>query len=197
MENSWRSAESGQRKAIRCFVAVDTTGEVKEQLSGLLERVKSRTALRVKWVRPEQMHLTLVFLGEVSPDFLESAKAQLAKVVLEFRPIQCQLAGLGAFPSLTRARVLWVGLAQGSEELKRLQAGVSRVLEEIGYKPEKRPFSPHLTLGRLREPAAAEFIKEIPFESSPFTVDQLILFRSVLRPQGPEYTRLAEFRLSR
>jgi len=180
---------------IRSFVAVDTASEVKGQVARLLQQLNGRTALSVKWVRPEQMHLTLVFLGEVSPDFIESAKSQLAKVASEFAPFSCKLAGLGAFPSTTHGRVLWVGMGVGGEELSRLQGRVAGSLQGIGYVPEKRPFSPHLTLGRLREPADVGFIKETTFESSIFTIDQLILFRSVLKPTGPEYTRLAELQL--
>ncbi len=188
---------SAQKEAIRSFVAVDTSSKVKEEVGELVKGLKVKTAVPAKWVHPQQMHLTLVFLGEVSPEFIEKGKVCLEPIARQFRPFNCQFEGLGAFPSLVRARVLWLGLKRGEEELKELQKEVSRVLEPIGYRAEKRPFTPHLTLARLREPADMSLIKEVAFTSSPCLIDRFILFRSVLFPTGPEYTRLAEFFLKK
>ncbi len=178
---------------IRSFVAVDTSEQVKSELARLIAELKVRTQLNVKWVKPEQMHLTLAFLGEVSEQFIEQTKAQLEPVANNIKPFACQIEGLGAFPGASRARVLWAGMRDGEKEIKELQKEVVRALTQIGYVPEKRPFSPHLTLGRLREPADVSFIASIPFQSSLFPVTGVILFRSVLKPEGPEYTVLKEF----
>jgi len=178
---------------IRSFIAVDTSEQVKSELVRLLNELKGRTALNVKWVKPEQMHLTLVFLGEVSPEFIEKAKAQLAIVAKGFKPFQCQLENLGAFPSVQKARVIWSGLKRGEMELKELQAEVASVMAKIGYVPEKRTFTPHLTLGRIREPDDARFIQGCSFTSSVLLVDQLILFKSELQPTGPVYTKISSF----
>ncbi|MEO0074122.1 MAG: RNA 2',3'-cyclic phosphodiesterase [candidate division WOR-3 bacterium] len=181
---------------VRSFVAVEVPVAVRQELTGLVEQLRSNTSLRVRWVRPEQMHLTLVFLGEVTPEFVAAAKGALADVAVRVRPMECQLAGCGAFPSLRRARVVWVGMERGKAELVNLQRLTSEGLSRIGYQPESRPFSAHLTLGRLREPADAGFLSSIEFQSSPFSVDRLVLFRSVLKPAGPEYSVLGEFKLS-
>ncbi len=180
---------------IRSFVAVDTSEQVKTELSRLITELKARTNLNVRWVKPEQMHLTLTFLGAVSQDFIEQAKVQLQDVAKGFKSFPCQLENLGAFPSAQRARVIWTGLKKGKAELKQLQATVSAALAKIGYVPEKRPFSPHLTLGRLRDFAPAEFMLEIAFTSSVWEVKEVILYQSNLYPDGPVYIPLACFAL--
>ncbi len=182
-----------KRAAIRSFVAVDTAPEVKKELAALLEQIKKRTCLSAKWVKPEQMHFTLAFLGEVSPEFIEQAKVQLEGVARHSPRFTCRLEGLGAFPGASKARVLWAGISDGEKEIKDLQKEVVRALTQIGYVPEKRAFSPHLTLARLRSPGDASFIKDISFQSSSFPVTRVILFRSLLKPEGPEYTILKEF----
>lgn len=185
-----------ESRLVRSFVAVEVSAAVREELVELVERLRNLTSLRVRWVRPEQMHLTLVFLGEVGLDFVEAAKIELAGVAAGAGPIECRLAGCGAFPSLHRARVVWAGMEHGRDELANLQRLVSDALRRIGYQPEQRPFSAHLTLGRLREPADVEFLTGVEFRSSVFTVERLVLFRSVLAPEGPQYSVLGEFRLS-
>ncbi len=178
---------------IRSFIAVDISGEVKLELSRLLTVLKSKINFNIKWVKPEQMHLTLAFLGEVSPDFLEKTKAQLNGVAYGFRQFKCQLKGLGAFPSSQQARVIWAGVAYGAEELKKVQSAVVKSLIEIGYKPEKRQFSPHLTLGRLKTVASLASLNEIDFISSIWQIRDLMLFKSELYPNGPVYTALGRF----
>ncbi|MEO0019501.1 MAG: RNA 2',3'-cyclic phosphodiesterase [candidate division WOR-3 bacterium] len=180
---------------VRSFVAVDTSEQVKSELARLIGELKVRTQLNVKWVKPEQMHLTLVFLGEVSLDFIQRAKIELGAVAQGFGPFDCRLKGLGGFPSTNKARVLWAGLEKGEDELKRLQSAVAEALKRIGYVPEKRPFSPHLTLGRLREPDSIGFIQGVSFASSNWLVKELILFKSELKPTGPVYTKISQFPL--
>ncbi|MGQ9707842.1 MAG: RNA 2',3'-cyclic phosphodiesterase [bacterium] len=196
MENGRQQVVSGQRELMRSFVAIDISIEVKEQLSALLKHLDLNRNLNIKWVKPERMHLTLAFLGEVSFRFIEQAKVQLDEVARHFKPFICSLEGLGAFPNVSRARVLWVGMGAGEEEVKRVQEAVSKALVRIGYVPEKRQFSPHLTLARLRAPADVRFISGVSFKSSPFSISRVILFRSVLKSEGPDYSILAEFPFS-
>ncbi len=179
----------------RAFVAVEISEGARRQIADLLGRLGREPGVPVRWVRPELMHLTLAFLGEVSGDFLESAKVRLADVTPQHRVLTMQLRGLGAFPSPARARVVWVGTEQGKDEVCALQAGVVKALRSAGYQPERRPFSPHLTIGRLREPGDVSRAVAVQFESEPFTVDSVVLFRSVLGPGGPAYSRLAELPL--
>ncbi len=180
---------------MRSFVAVDMSSEARSRIGRLQEKLRP-TLAGVRWVRPDRMHLTLAFLGEVSDEFVAAAKEKLAGAVKGTAPFSARLSGIGAFPDSRRARVVWVGMGDGSEELCALQGKVVSGLKQVGFKPERRPFSPHLTLGRLRVPADVSRACEQQFQSDEFPVDRVILFQSILKPEGPEYVRLAEFMLT-
>jgi len=141
------------------------------------------------------MHLTLAFLGEVSQGFLDSAREQLTDVAGRQEAFTMQLKGLGAFPSPSRARVVWIGTDEGKDDVCSLQNGVVRALTSVGYQPERRPFSPHLTIGRLRLPDDVSRAVAVQFATEVFTIDRVALFRSVLGSAGPTYSVLAEFPL--
>ncbi|HTW90370.1 MAG TPA: RNA 2',3'-cyclic phosphodiesterase [bacterium] len=181
---------------IRSFVAISISEGARRQIGDLLGRLQRQPGAAVRWVRPELMHLTLAFLGEVSGDFLESAKARLGEVAQQHKAFTMQLKGLGAFPSPARARVVWIGTEQGKAEVCALQAGAVKALRSIGYQPESRPFSPHLTIGRLRMPDDVSKAVAMQFESESFGIERVVLFRSVLGPAGPAYSVIAEFPLS-
>jgi 2'-5' RNA ligase len=181
---------------MRSFVAAEISEQARRQLQTLISGLRN-LAGTVRWVKPEQMHLTLAFLGGVSADFIESCRGRLAEAVNGFGAFPARLEGIGAFPSAGRARVVWAGMDEGKEELKRLQAAVTRELVMVGFEPEKRQFSPHLTIGRLKIPADVRRACETQFESERFEIDRLVLFQSILRPQGPEYAKLGEWRLGK
>ena len=183
-------------EAIRSFVAVSISEGARRQIADLLGRLRHEAGPAVRWVRPELMHLTLAFLGEVSGDFLESAKVRLVGVAQQHKVFTARLKGLGAFPSTSHARVVWVGMEQGKDEVCSLQADVARALGSVGYQPERRPFSPHLTIGRLRLPDDVSKVIAVQFESESFSIERVVLFRSVLGPTGPVYSVLAEFPLA-
>jgi 2'-5' RNA ligase len=182
-------------EAIRSFVAVSISEGARRQIAELLGRIRHAPSPAVRWVRPELMHLTLAFLGEVSQGFLTSANGPLAQVARRHQAFAMQLKGLGAFPSPPRARVVWIGTGRGRDEVCALQADVVKALSPVGYQPERRPFSPHLTIGRLRIPANVERVIAAQFKSEPFVVGRVVLYRSVLGPGGPTYTPLSEFPL--
>ena len=182
-------------EAVRSFVAVSISEGTRQQIAYLLGVLRREPGVPVRWVGPELMHLTLAFLGEVSQDFLESAKVRLVEVGQQHKVFTAQLKGLGAFPCPARARVVWIGTEQGKDEVCALQADVVKALRSVGYQPEKRPFSPHLTIGRVRIPDNVSQAVAVRFESEPFAIERVVLFRSVLEPGGPAYSRLAEFPL--
>lgn len=181
---------------VRAFLAVEVSDEARGHVAALLADLRARSGPQVRWVKPDVMHLTLVFLGEVPEGFIRSADERLAGVLPQLPAFRCRLAGLGAFPSPQRARVVWVGIDTGRDALISAQRAASRALERIGFEPERRPFSPHLTLGRLREPGDASPLLGTQFASECFPVERVVLFRSVLKPQGPEYSVLHEYRLA-
>jgi RNA 2',3'-cyclic 3'-phosphodiesterase len=180
---------------VRCFVAVETSPSARAQLGDLLRQL-GRTPGPVRWGKPDQMHLTLAFLGEVPQAFVDSATQRLGPAAARFRRFEARLGGLGAFPDAKRARIVWVGVGQGRDELCALQAGVVAALRTVGFRPESRPFSPHLTIGRVKIPADLGPALQARFESETFTVGRVVLFRSVLQPAGPIYSVLSEFPLS-
>lgn len=184
-------------ETIRSFVAVSISEGARRQIADLLGRLRREPGVSVRWVRPELMHLTLAFLGEVSGDFIESAMVRLGEVSPQHKAFKMQLKELGAFPSPARARVVWIGTEQGKGEVCALQTGVVKALCAVGYQPERRPFSPHLTIGRLRMPGDVSRAVGVQFVSESFLIDRVVLFRSVLQPTGPVYSALAEFPLSK
>lgn len=180
---------------MRSFVAVDIGDKERKGVAELQRGLKHK-AEGVRWVRPDRMHLTLAFLGEVSEEFIESAKPKLAEAARGCAAFDARLGGLGAFSSPRKARVVWVGTSEGRDKLCLLQKRVVASLKQVGFKPEQRPFSPHLTLGRLRVPGDVTQVCGQEYRGRGFLVDRVILYKSVLRPEGPEYFRLAEFELS-
>ena len=185
--------------AFRLFVAVEPSDAVRRRLGALrkeLERAAGRHAAEVRWVAPENVHLTLQFLGAVPEERVAPVEQALAEAARTSAPLQLELHGAGAFPSARRARVLWAGVRGEVAPLASLVTELGRRLAPLGYPPEERPFSPHLTLGRARDPrgvsgmaAALTAHEEGPGVRWPVT--ELVLFRSHLSPRGPTYEALA------
>jgi 2'-5' RNA ligase len=147
----------------------------------------------VAWVGRDNFHLTLKFLGDVDSARLEAIVAALGEAAAGCSPFDLAVGGLGAFPSPTRPRVLWVGLDAGAGEAARLAERVDQTLAGVGFARETRAFSPHVTLGRVREPrrqpGLAEFLRGGEFGRQ--HVDRLCLMQSTLSPRGARYTELA------
>lgn len=148
----------------------------------------------VKWVPAHQFHFTLKFLGEVAEADADRAMAAVERVAAGVKPFAAALRGLGAFPVPSRPSVLWAGLAEGAEELDRLAARVEREMAQAGFAPERRPFKPHLTLGRVREgafvPGAVQegLARAGGQEFGRFGVERVVLMKSELTPRGPIYS---------
>jgi 2'-5' RNA ligase len=153
----------------------------------------------VKWVEPANLHLTLKFLGHVHASRVP-AVVQALTAVEASRPFPVRLVGLGAFPRPRGARVLWVGVEEGAGELADLARVVEDVLEPLGFPREGRPFSPHLTIGRLRTPAyhvelEVALDRKSRVEVGSQHVHSVELMESSLRPEGPVYTVVRSYRL--
>ncbi len=185
---------------VRAFVAVLLSDEVRAALAQEVDRLRS-IAPAVGWVRPENLHLTLKFLGHVSPETLARVEAGLAEAVADQNPLALAFAGLGAFPSIERPRVVWAGVVEGDEALVTLQARIEVTLAGQEIPREERPFHPHLTLGRVREPRQARPLvsalrtrEKVPFGSQ--KVSAIHLMRSDLHPHGARYTIVRAFPLA-
>lgn len=184
---------------IRSFLAI----ELPRDLRTTLERVALGARgydLPVKWVKVQNIHLTMVFLGNVRPDVLEPLQEQVQSACLEFGPFNATIEGMGTFPNRRNPRVLWLGLKGELERLSLFRNALQQNLVSFGIKVEKRPFRPHLTLGRFRKGKGLnleELFSRYGEVKSPSSIlSELVLFRSDLKPTGAVYTRLASWALS-
>jgi len=182
-------------------VAILLNEEVRARVAEEIARLRP-LAPSVRWVLPQQLHLTLKFLGEQAPSELELVQDGLAEAVEEATPFTLSFHGLGAFPALARARVFWVGVSAGMEEARTLHARVESALARRAVPPEDRPFSPHLTIGRARTPGGFSALREAiaraaRTEFGSLSVAALSLMRSDLSQAGARYTELRVFRFGR
>jgi|YelNatPaOPRAMG01_1025707.scaffolds.fasta_scaffold109702_1 2'-5' RNA ligase len=184
---------------IRTFLAVEIPRAPKDEVRGLIQTL-ARTPSKVKWVSPDQVHLTLKFFGSVPLETVDLIKRTLAPVITAKGRFRLTLKDLGGFPNLVRPRVIWLGLGGDLTALTELYKGVEEALAAVGIPREDRPFKAHLTLGRNKAPAAekglVEALKGTRWqETAPFDIEQVILYRSDLKPSGPIYTPLQVFPL--
>lgn len=188
---------------IRSFIAIELPDEFRLALARLQERLKSGSRALVKWVDPQGIHLTLKFLGNISPDMVGRITTALEGAVRGMSPFHLEAGGLGAFPSLKRVRVVWVGIAGEVDRLSRLQRSIESALVPLGFAPESRTFSPHLTLGRLRDQATPEesrnlgqLVATASFETAyAVEVASVHLMRSQLTREGAIYSRVGSLKL--
>lgn len=185
---------------IRSFIAIELPPEIKRELSSLQRRLGQGTGNAVRWVDPAGIHLTLKFLGDVEADKIDRIGQALAEAVSSFYSFDLWLKGLGVFPGISSPRVVWVGVDGEVARLAQLQRQVEACVKPFGFDPEGRAFTPHLTLGRVREGASSEQRRElgravasVTYEGgSPFPATSVSLIRSQLTPQGAIYTILSE-----
>ena len=177
----------------RLFLAIDLPPPLRDQLSALYGSSRG-----IAWTRPEQLHLTLRFLGDVEVPLRESLEQKLAAVSVE--PFVLPVEGLGSFPPRGPARVLWIGVGRGHTRLHQLRQQIDDALLACGLELDVRFFHPHVTLGRVRDEAppgaVADFLKKHGgFEAAPFRVTSFILYASELRPAGAVHTPWRKFPL--
>ena len=185
------------RELVRCFVAFDVGDEVVLGRLAEVRRLLGETGADLKFVEPENVHVTLRFLGEVEPGVVE----RIAEVLdgVSFVPFDVELRGVGVFPSLRRINVVWVGIVKGVEELGKIFDLVEGGVVGLGLKQDRRGFSPHVTIARVRSGRGLEGLRRRVLELEGFGLgvvraDTLKLFRSVLTPRGPVYSVLHEVR---
>ena len=179
------------------FIALPLPATAVAELRSLVHLLK-RVAPGVRWVRPEQLHVTLRFLGDVEDEECQALVKSLQSII-ELSPFTFNLAGLGAFPDRKRPRVVWTGVDTGRDPVVTLAARVEHAVVAAGLPAEDRPFSPHLTLGRVREPgnfaALWRTAEEAPFTGQPVNAVDVRLIWSTLTPTGPVYRDVESFPL--
>ncbi len=183
---------------IRSFVAIELSEDVRQKLREIQEILKIPGSECVKWVEPENIHLTLKFLGNVPAVKIRSIIDALTAAAADCNPFTLEINNPGAFPNLSRVQTIWMGITGDINSLLSLQNKLENCLKPLGYAPEKRGFTPHLTLGRVRDEASSTFrqnlgkiISSINVESKTIIeVDTFSLMRSQLTRVGPVYSRL-------
>lgn len=183
----------------RLFIAAELPGEALDALEDLQADLKDRTPDRaVRWVRPEGIHVTLKFLGDVPVSQIPDLHAALDEAVKGHAPFKLRAEGLGAFPTMQRPSVVWVGVEGDIRQLKALRRSVEENVSPLGYPTENRSFTPHLTLGRVQRRAArsdVDTVGELVQGAdvgvlASWPVDALGLIRSELKPGGAVYTEI-------
>jgi 2'-5' RNA ligase len=192
-------SDSQPVSTIRAFVAANLDADLKAALAIVQDRLKASRA-DVGWVRPENLHLTLKFLGQVEESRISAIGEAIAAAAAECGPVRLIFQGLGAFPRPREARVVWIGLSHGAEALAELQARIEAGLDSLGFAREARSFTAHLTLGRVRGPAHREQLARAltgaPAEAlGEMVLDRIELMKSDLSVGGARYSILQSFPL--
>ena len=184
----------------RTFVAIDLNAEVRRRAKTLLTAL-SRTTSGVRWVAPDQLHVTLKFLGDVDDTRFYAVCEAVRKAVRGRTPFSLACRGVGAFPDLSRPRTVWLGLDDPEGQLADLQAEVERQLRTLDFPEENRPFRAHVTLGRVQEHARdleslqAALEDQADFDARWLTVESCTVYASELRRAGPVYSVLGRIAL--
>jgi len=188
---------------IRTFIAVEMSPSVISRAGDLIDKLRIAAA-EINWVRPQQMHLTLKFLGDVPDTETPDICRVVNEVAAAFEPFEITCRGAGAFPNVRDPRTLWIGIEDGADELKQLQAELDGALKaKLGYAKEQRGFHPHLTIGRVkrelpggRGELAQLLEKYVHFDADLAIIDEVVTFASFLsRSQGPTHDALGRAEL--
>jgi len=183
---------------MRLFIAIPLEEEIRRALAEIIFELKQKRG-RVKWVTPKNIHLTLKFLGEVSPDLVAPIGEAITGVASHHDRFKTVIDRIGAFPNPRRPRVIWAGLTRGSDILQSMATEVDQAMAELGFDKEKRPFKSHLTLGRVKDDSGlndlGEAVRDYRMSSLETPLSRVVLFKSTLTPAGPIYDRLVEAEL--
>jgi 2'-5' RNA ligase len=183
-------------ESIRSFLAFDIENDTCVNRLAAAQRQLLRTGADVKLVEPQNIHITIRFLGNITPTMVERIFDEMRQD--QFTPFNVQIKGLGAFPNIRYPRVIWAGITQGANQLKNIFSQLEPKLRSLGFVPDTRGFSPHLTIARVRsgrnKQQLAEFLtKNTDYEVGTVDARCLRLKKSALTPKGPIYSTLKEF----
>ena len=183
---------------IRSFVAIELPDELKRELSQLEAQLKSSEQPWVKWVNPHSIHLTLKFLGNIAVGRIGEITRTIEEATQGIPLFHLEVRDLGVFPNLKRVQVAWVGISGEVDKLGQLQQRIESNLERLGFPPESRPFTAHLTLARLRNQASlderqrfGQLIADAGFQAGTIEVDAISLMRSQLTREGAIHSRIS------
>jgi len=187
---------------VRLFVACEVPDDVRETIGEVIVGLKQKSGAAVRWIKPDGVHVTLKFLGEVPTKKLPAVKLAIQEAVVGHSPFELEFSSIGTFGGREGLRIMWVGIAGDVLRLEALVRAVNAALAVVGFEPERRPFRPHLTLGRVRDEISTRHRAEIEVAVGKSTVPpvswrtaQVSLMRSRFTAQGASYEVLATFPL--
>lgn len=181
---------------LRTFIAIELSETVRQDVARVIAEL-DRIEAAVRWVKPENLHLTLKFLGDVEEPRLSDLFDGTEEVLRGIQAFRITFRGLGAFPHLRRPRVFWIGIEQGADSLKTVQKRIEDRLTGLGFPRDTKAFSPHLTLGRVKKSLRGIFelastIERMSVGPEEMSVERVVVMKSVLTPEGPIYSKLRE-----
>ena len=180
---------------MRLFVAAEIPDELREAVERDTVAPLRDHLPGARWTSADGRHLTVKFLGNVADERVADVAGAVSSAVAGHAPFEVSLNEVGAFPSLRRPRVLWIGLGAGGSDLASIAGDLDTAFERLGFAAEKRPFRCHLTLARFKTPHPVE-IPAVAVPATPFLVREVVLFRSHLHPKGARYEAVRRFSLA-
>ncbi len=187
---------------VRLFVACEVPEDIRETIGEVIEGLKAKSGTAVRWIRPDGVHVTLKFLGEVPTKKLPAVKLAIQEAVVGHPPFELEFSNIGTFGGREGLRLMWAGIAGDVLRLEALVRAVNAALAVVGFEPERRPFRPHLTLGRVRDEISTRHRAEIEVAVGKTGVPQVSwrtaqvsLMRSRITSAGATYEVLATFPL--
>jgi len=188
-------------ETIRTFIAIEPTSEIRAILREIQNRLQQADlGAKVSWVKPEGIHLTIRFLGDVASSQVEEIGSAMGRAAGGHNKFRIACGGVGVFPESGNPRVIWVGITKGVDSLSRLSKDINMQLSQLGLPPEDKAFRAHLTLGRVKSRLdrnrLLSLVEKLETPSMEMIAEEVILFRSDLRPQGAIYTPLKRVALT-
>jgi 2'-5' RNA ligase len=176
---------------IRTFIGVDLGKAIRDRAVALQETL-ARTGTEVKWVEPENLHVTLLFLGEVDDREVPKVCRLVAEETIQHPAFDMTVETVGCFPNARRPRILWVGVTEGAQQMQALHDGLEPPLEELGYRREERRYTPHVTLGRVKSDRPTNQLsialtKHAAWKGGEIPVREILIMSSELKSTGPLY----------
>lgn len=184
------------RELIRTFIALEIDNKIKERIIEVQDRIKQTNSLKGKWVPPNNLHLTLKFLGDTKPKLIEQIKDKIIECAKNECAATCSLSHIGAFPNERSARIIWAGIEDANSQIIELAKKLEESIFRLGFEKEKRDFKTHITFCRTKQILDHNKLKTIldeinsNFEPQEFVISKITLFESNLTPKGPIYTNL-------
>ncbi len=184
----------------RVFVAIDISDEARRIVAARISAFRNdASSSAIKWIRPDNLHLTLQFVGDVDNGQLQPVVNSVKKISEQFRKFRLSLQGVGAFPSPSKARVLWIGIHDEDSNCVKIKESLEHEFRQLGIAGDRKPVTPHLTVARIKDPRAARPLIEkylnTEFEPIDFDVAKIVTYESKLLPTGSIYSKIATLAL--